>query len=150
MHPLHSVIIIIALLVLSFQLLPVENWKGTPSEGAESSKCIHDQHKCLILGESTSIIYLIQLSTPQRRVILYSPAKVFPILSQGHWFGKIHATCFILMLKNLKVIKSTLLTAPAVTNKAANEKKNCPYRLIPQSPAIFTQECCDKWYFSPF
>ena len=49
------------------------------------------------------------------------------------------------MQKNLKVIKSMLLTAPAVTNKAANEKKNCPYRLIPKSPAIFTQECCDKW-----
>lgn len=54
------------------------------------------------------------------------------------------------MQKNLKVIKSMLLTAPAVTNKAANEKKNCPYRRSPKSPAIFTQECCDKWYFSPF
>lgn len=48
------------------------------------------------------------------------------------------------MQKNLKVIKSMLLTASAVTNKAANEKKNCPYRLIPKAPAIFMQECCDK------
>lgn len=56
---------------------------------------------------------------------------------------------FMLMQKNLKVIKSLLLTAPAVTNKAANEKKICPYRRIPRAPAIFPQECCDKWYFSP-
>lgn len=88
MHPLHSVIILKALLVLSFQLLPVENWKGTPSEGSESSKCVHDQHKCLILDESTSIIYLIQLRGPQRRVILYSPAKIFLIPSWGQWFAK--------------------------------------------------------------
>lgn len=38
--------------------------------------------------------------------------------------AKIHATIFIWMHKNLKVIKSLLLTAPAVTNKATNEKKN--------------------------
>lgn len=36
------------------------------------------------------------------------------------------------MQKNLKVIKSMLLTAPAVTNKAANEKKNCPCCLFPK------------------
>lgn len=48
------------------------------------------------------------------------------------------------MQKNLKVIKSMLLTASAVTNKAANEKKNCPYCLIPKAPAIFMQECYDK------
>lgn len=67
----------------------------------------------------------------------------------GNDLPKIHATFFMLMQKNLKVIKSLLLTAPAVTNKAANEKKNCPDCLIPQAPAIFPQECCDKWYFSP-
>lgn len=101
-----------------------------PREGSAASEGIHDQHKRLILDESTSIIYLIQLSTPQRMVILYSPAKVFLITSRGQGFSKIHATFLILMQKNLKVIKSMLLTAPAVTNKAANEKKNCPYRLI--------------------
>lgn len=150
MPPLHSVTILIVLLVFSFQLLPTENWKGTASEGSESSKRVHDQHKCLILDESSSIIYLILLRAPQRRVILYSPAKLSPIPSWGQWFAKIHATFFTLMQKNLKVIKPVLLTAPAVTNKAANEEKNCPYHLIPKSPAIFTQECCDKWYFSPF
>lgn len=47
------------------------------------------------------------------------------------------------MQKNLKVIKSMFLPDLAVTNKAANEKKNCPLPKSP-NPAISPQECGDK------
>lgn len=82
-------------------------------------------------------------SIQPRRVTLYSPAEVSLILSGDNDLPKFWAPSFIRM-QNFKVVRSKLLTALAVTNKAVNEKKNCPHCLIPKVPAISTQKCGDK------
>lgn len=54
---------------------------------------------------------------------------------------------YLLTRRLLSVIKCMFLTAPADMNKVANEKKNCPYCLIPKAQIILKQYCDDKWCF---
>lgn len=51
---------------------------------------------------------------------------------------------YLLKHRELSVIKCMFLTAPADTNKVANEKKNCPYCLIPKAQIIFKLDRNDK------
>lgn len=53
------------------------------------------------------------------------------------------------MQKNLKVIRALLLTAPAVTNKAANEKKTCPTALSPKPQPSLCKNAVTNDTFHP-
>lgn len=114
--------------------LPTENWKGAPSQGLASPNCALDQHKCLLLDESTSIIYLIP---PKEGYSVFTSKSISDTLMGAMICPKYMQPFFMLMQKNLKVIKSLLLTAPAVTIRQLMRRKTAPTALFPELQPSF-------------
>lgn len=112
----------------------MENWKAAPSEDSELSNCVHDQHKCLILDESTSITHLIWPRAPQRRVILQSPAKAFLIPSWGQWFAKNSCNLFLYQCRKTWRLLSPCFWQPLQLQIRPLMRRNMPLRPYSQSP----------------